>query len=173
MRLTPFWCCLTSAGSPGEPPEDAETDTGSGVTIYHPNSEGGSIGGSGADEGATQFVPDSNSELVSVLDEMETPVTVDEVTDQLIHPARPSVETWAAVHERLHQQRLPELDTTGHIEFDEDQGLVERQTVRADATSRRSSSGGKRFSIKFLFVVFLVLSVSALAVAFVATTGGF
>ncbi|MDQ2051487.1 hypothetical protein RBH26_13465 [Natronolimnohabitans sp. A-GB9] len=157
MRLTPFWLCSTSADSTGDSPDDTE----SGVTIYHTETSDFSS------DGAAEFVPESNSELVAILDEMETPATVDEVADQLINPARPPVETWATVHERLHQHRLPELDATGHIEFDEEQGLVERRTVRSDAASRHSSS---RSASRGLLIFLIAVSVSALALAFLVFT---
>lgn len=163
MRLTPFWLCSMSADSTGDSPDDTE----SGVTIYHTKSS------DFPSDGAAEFVPESNSELVATLDEMETPATVDEVADKLIYPARPPVETWASVHERLHQHRLPELDETGHIEFDEEQGLVERRTVRSDAASRHSSgsSGGSgAFPKAARLAVLATLTVSSLALLSVMVT---
>ncbi|WP_408958827.1 hypothetical protein [Natrinema sp. 74] len=90
---------------------------------------------------AATFLPESDAGLLAVIDELDTPVTVDEVTDTLIEPARPSIETWATVHERLHCDRLPALDASGAIEFDEGQGLVERPA---------HSSEGNRFSSTLL-----------------------
>ncbi|NUB91393.1 hypothetical protein HTZ84_11195 [Haloterrigena sp. SYSU A558-1] len=162
MRLTPSWLCATPSEPSEDGPGDAEAETVSGVTIYRDPS----TDLSNADS-ATEFVPDSNTELLSVLDGMETPVTVDEVADELIHPARPSVETWAAVHEQLHQYRLPELDATGHVEFDAEQGLVDRRTVRSDAANRNGSSGlGLRRLVRLAGLTALVTS--GLAVALLA-----
>ncbi|ELY44542.1 hypothetical protein [Natronorubrum sulfidifaciens] len=91
-------------------------------------------------ERALEFIPESDAALVGVLDEMGTPTTVDEVTDQLIRPAQPSIDTWATVHEKLHQDRLPELDTSGYIEFDRSQGMIECQTSYASTESRLPSA---------------------------------
>ncbi|GAB7020449.1 hypothetical protein [Halostagnicola bangensis] len=73
---------------------------------------------------ATDFIPASDLVLLSVLEELTTPVTVDEVVDSLVHPADPSVNTWADVHERLHQERLPALDDAGDIDFDPERGTI-------------------------------------------------
>ena len=163
MRLTPSWLCATSSGSEDDS-DEPETETVSGVTIYHDPLSDRSSG-----ESATAFIPESDSELVSVIDEMETPVTVDEVADELIHPARPAVETWAAVHERLHEHRLPELDAKGRIEFDADQGLVDRRTVQLDAATRTDSSSLLRGITRLLrLALFALLCLSVLALAVVA-----
>ncbi|WP_339104326.1 hypothetical protein [Haloterrigena salinisoli] len=163
MRLTPSWLFATPSDSSEseDGSDDTDAETVSGVTIYRDPSTDLSTSGS-----AAEFVPDSNTELLSVLDEMETPVTVDEVADELIHPARPSVETWASVHERLYQYRLPELDTTGHVEFDAEQGLVDRRTVQTDAVTRRESSG---FELQRMLRLagLAVLVTSGLAIALV------
>ncbi|ADB60027.1 hypothetical protein Htur_1135 [Haloterrigena turkmenica DSM 5511] len=162
MRLTPSWLFATPSEPSEDGPANAEAETVSGVTIYRDPSTDSSTADS-----AAEFVPDSNTELLSVLDGMETPVTVDEVTDELIHPARPPVETWAAVHEQLHQYRLPELDATGHVEFDAEQGLVDRRTVRSDAASRNGSSGLGLWRLVRLAGL-AVLGTSMLAIALVA-----
>ena len=164
MRLTPSWLCATPSDSSEDGSDDTEAETVSGVTIYRDPSTDLSTGGS-----AAEFVPDSNTELLSVLDGMETPVTVDEIVDELIHPARPSVETWASVHEQLYQYRLPELDTTGHVEFDAEQGLVDRRTVQSDATTRHGSSGFRHRRLLRL-VGLAVLVTSGLAIALVGVT---
>ncbi|MFA9415101.1 hypothetical protein [Natrinema sp. HArc-T2] len=93
---------------------------------------------------------------------MNTPVTVDEVADELIEPARPPIETWAIVHERLHQERLPALDATGAIEFDETQGLIERSTGRANEERVISPSVLVALSFGLLCVVIALISVSVL-----------
>lgn len=162
MRLTPSWLFATPSDSSEseDGSDDTDAETVSGVTIYREPSTDLSTGS------AAEFVPDSNTELLAVLDEMETPVTVDEVADELIHPARPSVETWASVHERLYQYRLPELDSTGHVEFDAEQGLVDRGTVQSDAAARHGSSGS-RLRRTLRLAVFAVLITFGLAIALV------
>jgi len=90
---------------------------------------------------------------------MSTPVTVDEVTDTLVEPARPSIETWATIHERLHQNRLPALDAKGAIEFDETQGLIERSTDQSD--EGRSLSRARLAAISVGLVLVLIVFVSA------------
>ncbi|WP_238705291.1 hypothetical protein [Natrinema pallidum] len=108
------------------------------------------------------FVPDSDDALVDILDEMRTPATVDEVTDELIEPANPPIETWALVHERLHRDRLPALDASGAIEFDETQGLIERPTARTGEERRVSPAMLATISIGLLLVFLTLVSVSVL-----------
>lgn len=124
MRLTPSWF-RSSSDTPSEQSVE-DGGTGSGVTIYHTSENTIFDGDATTGNRVDTFVPDSDASLLAEIDELQSPVTVDEVTDQLIEPARPSIETWAAVHERLHQERLPPLDTAGEIAFDEAQGIVER-----------------------------------------------
>ncbi|ELY60619.1 DUF7344 domain-containing protein [Natronolimnohabitans innermongolicus] len=159
MRLTPFWLYATSAGSAG----DSSSDVGSGVTIYRSPSTQFSN-----DSSAEDHLPDTDEELLAVLDEMETPVTVDKIVDRLTYPEQPPVETWATVHERLYQTRLPSLEAAGHIEFDQEQGLVERSTVQADAASRRSSSGVGIVSLGLKLAVVVCFLVAAATTAAVA-----
>ena len=165
MRLTPSWLCAASSGSSEDDSDGSKTETVSGVTIYHDPLSDRSNG-----ESATEFVPESDSELVSVLDEMETPVTVDEVADELIYPARPPVETWAAVHQRLHERRLPELDAKGVVEFDAEQGLVERPTVQLNAATRTDSSWLRRLLQLLRLALIALLCASVLALSVVALT---
>ena len=162
MRLTPSWLSATSSESSEEDSDGSETETVSGVTIYHDPVSDRSSG-----ESATEFVPESDSELASRIAEMETPVTVDEIADELIRPARPSVETWASVHERLHEHRLPELHAKGHVEFDAEQGLVDRRTVQLDAATRHETNwfGAVRRLVRLAALVILYASALALSVA--------
>ncbi|WP_265110948.1 hypothetical protein [Halosolutus halophilus] len=157
MRLTPSWFRSSSDARSDERTED--DDTTAGVTIYHTSGSDFSKGGAGDSDRVGEFLPDSDASLLAVLDGMQTPVTVDEVTDELIGPARPSIETWAAVHERLHRERLPALDATGDIEFDEAQGLVERSAQRTERNL---------FSLTALGAISIVLLV--VLVALVSTT---
>ncbi|WP_246999658.1 hypothetical protein [Halosolutus gelatinilyticus] len=161
MRLTPSWFSSSSDVSEGERPEDA--DTTSGITIYYPSRNGLSTADTEDGGDAEQYVPDSNAALLVDLDEMSTPATVDEITDQLIEPAHPPIDTWADVHERLYRDRLPALEAAGEIEFDQTQGLVERARPR---------SGGRRSGISptvlgvlaagFLILLLAIVSASVL-----------
>lgn len=162
MRLTPSWLRSSTDDSPEERPGDAETP--SEVTIYYsPPSDLSET--SGTAERAAEFIPESDTALVGVLDEMHTPTTVDEVTDQLVQPARPPIDTWATVHEKLHQDRLPELDTSGYIEFDTEQGVIDCQMSHA-STESRLSAGFQWASLRKLFFMLILLgAVSSLAVS--------
>ncbi|WP_231587941.1 hypothetical protein [Halostagnicola sp. A56] len=73
---------------------------------------------------ASEFLPASDPTLCAILEEMETPATVDEITDHLVEPSNPPIETWADVHERLYEERLPALEASGAIAFDRDRGTV-------------------------------------------------
>ncbi|PGF15181.1 hypothetical protein CP556_02945 [Natrinema sp. CBA1119] len=156
MRLTPSWLRSSSGDSAEEQFEDS--DALSGVTmVYAPESD---FSGDGTiDTRIGDFIPESDAALVAVLDEMSTPVTVDEVTDTLVEPARPSIETWATIHERLHQNRLPALDAKGAIEFDETQGLIERSTDQSGVG--RSLSRAKLAVISVGILLVLIVFVSA------------
>lgn len=172
MRLTPSWFSSSSGAPETERSEDA--DTTSGITIYYPSK--GDLATTDTEDGgdAAEFVPDSDAALLVDLDEMSTPVTVDEIADRLIEPARPSIDTWANVHERLYSERLPALDAAGEIDFDETQGIVERTRRPAGGdedglspTVLGALAGG------FLFLLIAVVSASvltALAVTLVTTT---
>ncbi len=171
MRLTPPWFRSSSEDPPGEE-SDGDPDTSAGVTIYHSPPSDLSEESSVSSRRAAHFVPDSDTALVVELDEMSTPVTVDEVADQLISPADPPVETWAAVHERLHRDRLPALDASGDIVFDESQGVVERppraragtQNGVAVASSAASRTAPLTTSRVFLAVLSLALLSAAIFV---------
>ncbi|QLK25808.2 hypothetical protein HYG81_17285 [Natrinema zhouii] len=156
MRLTPSWLRSSSEDSAEEQSGDPETL--SGVTmVYAPGSDFSADGAiTTRDRG---FIPESDAALVAVLDEMNTPVTVDEVTDTLIEPAHPPIETWATIHERLHRNRLPALDTKGAIEFDETQGLIERTATPPDEARFLSRTRLAAVSIGLLLVLLLFVSV--------------
>ena len=67
--------------------------------------------------------------IVDTLKRMQTPATVDELTDRLLDrrdgvDRSTRLDAWATVHERLHERDLPELDASGVIEFDASKGLV-------------------------------------------------
>lgn len=124
MRLTPSWVRSSSEDAAGD--GSADSDDNGGVTIYHTPLDEGMEVGSRVDEQASTYIPDSDIALVAEIDELNTPVTVDEVADQLVGSERPPVETWASIHEQLHEVRLPALADTGNLVFDKSQGLVER-----------------------------------------------
>lgn len=159
MRLTPSW--FRSSSDAADEERSGDPDTMSGVTmVYAPGSDFSAD--EGGDTRATEFVPESDAALVDVLDEMNTPVTVDEVTDTLVEPAHPPIETWAAIHERLHRDRLPALDASGAIEFDETQGLIERSAAHASEERVFSPAVLAAISIGLLLVFITLVSVSVL-----------
>lgn len=161
MRLTPSR--FRSSSDVSDDGQSGDSDRTSGVTmVFDP----GDLSTSNAedDERARAFVPESDAALLSVLDEMNTPVTVDEIVDELVEPARPSIETWARVHELLHQERLPALDASGAVEFDEAQGIVERSSPRSSENRHFSTAALTAISIGVLLLFIGFLSVSVLIV---------
>lgn len=114
MRLTPFRTHSSMDATQDEPSIDVE--------IYHLSN--------GASERVRErptvdSILESDPPLVAVLEEVDTPATVDEVADQLIDPGdRLDIETWGDVHEHLYRVDLPELDAAGVIEFDAERGIV-------------------------------------------------
>lgn len=168
MRLTPSWLRFSSDTPPDECSDTDETLAGPQVPIYYESNTESSAKDSDVDE----FVPQTDAALRSVLEEMQLPATVDEVTDQLIEPAQPPLETWATVHERLHRTRLPALDDAGEIEFDDAQGIVERSEPRAEDGSLISPVVLGAVSGIVLLAVLALVSVSmitALTVSLVTT----
>lgn len=138
------------------------------MTIYHSPPSDLSEEPSVSSRRATHFVPESDTALIVELDEMSTPVTVDEVADKLIAPADPPVETWAAVHEQLHQDRLPALDASNDIVFDESQGVVERPPQARSGTQNgiaMASAVSRTPPITASGVVLTVLSLAVLGAA--------
>lgn len=106
---------------------------------------------------ASDFIPPSDPDLCAVLEEMETPTTVDEVVDHLIQPANPPIETWADVHERLYEERLPALDESGSIEFDHVRGTVTVCERESDETQLVIRALVGVVSILALVVLFVVI----------------
>lgn len=64
--------------------------------------------------------------IVLALNRLDTPVTVDQLVDELVDEDEPG-STWEATHERLHEADLPALDRAGLLTFDADRGLVSRE----------------------------------------------
>jgi hypothetical protein len=83
---------------------------------------------------------------------MDTPVTVDQLTDELVargdgQSEDDELEDWADVHEQLYVVDLPVLHGTGDVEFDASTGLVSRSetappepTVSGAATDESDGS---------------------------------
>lgn len=166
MRLTPSWFRSSSNGSSEERPGDADTTTE--VTIYHTSGNGFLKEDDNERDRVGELVPDSDARLLAVIDELQTPVTIDEITDQLIRPARPSIETWAGVHERLHRDRLPALDRSGEIDFDEAQGIVERSSPPANEGRLSSLAALSAISIGLVLVGAALVSASVLTAVVVS-----
>ncbi len=73
--------------------------------------------------------PPRSRQILDALDEMDTPVTIDELADELVtrrdlRSEGEDIETWADVHEQLYVVDLPVLHGTGDIHFDASAGLV-------------------------------------------------
>ncbi|WP_254808249.1 hypothetical protein [Natronosalvus amylolyticus] len=157
MRLTPSW--LRSDTS------TEESDTGvydvSGVTVYQCSGSGFPNSDSQDESRVDAYIPRSDERLLAVIESMETPVTVDEIADQLIEPARPPIDTWAAVHQHLQCEMLPALDASGDIEFNQTDGTVQSTVAN---TSHRSLH-----SFTFLGVVAITLLVPVIAFVSLST----
>ncbi|NGM70450.1 hypothetical protein G6M89_15820 [Natronolimnobius sp. AArcel1] len=169
MRLTPSWLRPSSNTPPDECSEGSEPPPGPDIPIYHNLQGPHAVGATEVDA----FVPDDDDELRVVLEDVQLPATVDELTDQLIAPAQPPLDTWAGVHERLHQERLPALEAAGEIEFDETQGVVERSMTDRNEGPALSPAVFGTVSLVVLFALLTLISVSlmtALTVTVVTTT---
>ncbi|ADD06830.1 uncharacterized protein Nmag_3280 [Natrialba magadii ATCC 43099] len=200
MRLTPSWIRSSSADTTEE--HSVDGDASLDVPIYYTSDGDDSVSGrDGAvhtendTQSAAAFVPESDATLLAVLDDLSTPVTVDELVDQLIGRAgRPhspsereslaspstaspestvSVETWATIHERLHEDRLPKLDADGALEFDPARGTIDHtQSETGDQTMFSPAVLGT-VSIGLLFVLAILVTASmytAVTVTVAATT---
>lgn len=69
------------------------------------------------------------SELLEVLADRETPVTIDELVDHFaeseIGTDEDDLTVWSEIHERLYRVDLPSLDADGALAFDPVRGLVD------------------------------------------------
>ncbi len=191
----------SGSGSGSSPPTDRDTDT--------------DTNGNHTADSTPAAVPDSDEELLALLADMRTPVTVDELVDRLVHnadqqetahasavqstrtrtPSNPSavqqsqstltfsstpptppssvpIETWATIHEHLHQKRLPALNEAGSITFDPERGLVELPETTADEQSFSPPLlGPVLVGLLFLFVALASASVlTAVTLTVAATT---
>ncbi|RQG95381.1 hypothetical protein [Natrarchaeobius chitinivorans] len=124
MRLTPSWFSPSSNESGEERTKDA--DPSSSVTIYYDSTATPeSSVGVDVEATATNFVPESDEALLAAIEEIPAPVTIDSIVDRLLDQHQQPIETWAAVHEHLYENRLPALDAADVVDFDPDRGTVE------------------------------------------------
>ncbi|ELY87761.1 hypothetical protein C483_17728 [Natrialba hulunbeirensis JCM 10989] len=202
MRLTPSWIRSSSADTPEE--QSVDGDASLDVPIYHsadgiqspgePESETNAIRD---DRPADAFLPDSDATLCAILEDLSTPVTVDELVDALISRADPPepggpasdtasstpppatddatvpVKTWATIHEELHQDRLPRLDEEGVLEFEPTCGTVDCSESGSMSRLLRSPAVAGMVSIGLLFVLAVLVTASmytAVTVTVAATT---
>ena len=69
-----------------------------------------------------------HDELVGLVDEIETPATLDRVADAVFRRrvrANALSKSWHDIHEELYHVDLPQLDSADRLEFDEKRGLVD------------------------------------------------
>ncbi|ELY85664.1 hypothetical protein [Natrialba taiwanensis] len=87
-------------------------------------------------------------------------------------PSSVPIETWATIHEHLHQKRLPALNEAGSITFDPERGLVELPETTADEQSFSPPLLGPILvGLLFLFVALASASVlTAVTLTVAATT---
>lgn len=67
--------------------------------------------------------------VLAALQRIESPATIDEVTDELHESRAPGdplagLESWDRTNQRLHDVDLPALDVVGLVEYDETRGVV-------------------------------------------------
>jgi len=83
--------------------------------------------GPGTPDDPAQFTVDRD-ELVELVDEIETPATLDRVADVVFRRrvrANALSKSWYDIHGELYCVDLPHLDSAGQLEFDEERGLVD------------------------------------------------
>jgi len=118
--------------------------------------------------------------IVELLDDLDTPVTVDQLVDELDsmpgqRPVGPDETAWERRHEQLHDEDLPALDRAGLLVFDDERGLVTSQgeefPSRADAAPTQSAdadgadAGGQPFPRYFVGLSVVSLGVLAATVS--------
>lgn len=163
MRLTlPLFQSTSDTGTDETVPETDQTESLADVTIHENAPTCDDAQGTVTVE---EVVPDSDVALLVALRQMDTPATVDEVTDRLLGPVDPSVDTWADVHERLYQTRLPELDAVGMVDFDPEQGTVTVPEVKIATQQGRSTDRSSHSFRTLLVILCVVLGLSVLAAA--------
>lgn len=100
-------------------------------------------------------IADRRTRVVTLLGTMETPVTVDRLVDEVeadrrAGPGTPaSPRSWEDLHESLHDEDLPALDSAGLLVYDAERGLVTRrgeggarQLARRDPAPPHTAEGG-------------------------------
>lgn len=115
--------------------------------------------------------PPRSRQILDALDEMDTPVTIDELTDELVarsesQSENDDIEDWADVHEQLYVVDLPVLHGTGDVDFDASTGLVSLDdTEPAESTADPATadeSDGRRWGA--VLRILGLVAVSALLV---------
>lgn len=76
--------------------------------------------------------------IITVLDELDTPITIDQLTDHIVDWEAERFDTQSSperqhIREELHQVDLPALDERGLVEFNQAEGLVGRHQADADS----------------------------------------
>ncbi len=118
MRLTPF----RTHSSTNVDPDESSLD----VEIYYPSVDRSAEGGSDREASTVESILTSDPTLEAVIEDLETPATVDELVDRLVDPSDwVNIDLWGDVHERLYRVDLPELDAANIVEFDPDSGVVD------------------------------------------------
>lgn len=100
-------------------------------------------------------IADRRTRVVTLLETMQTPVTVDRLVDELeadrrTGPGTPAYpRSWEDLHESLHDEDLPALDSAGLLVYDTERGLVSRRgeggarrLARRDVIPSRTTGGG-------------------------------
>lgn len=88
------------------------------------------ITGNGDRDGSPTVPARRYRHLLALVDELETPSTIDELVDPVFarecggEGRRPS-KSWSDVHEELYLIGLPALDRIGLLEFDAQRGIVD------------------------------------------------
>lgn len=75
----------------------------------------------------TTFDEHVRTEVLDILSDGPSPMTIDELVDHFVDCRDPEdgLVAWSAVHERLYYVDLPRLNATGSLDFDPNQGLVD------------------------------------------------
>ncbi len=130
MRPTSVYYRLSTAVRKGFETAEKSYGTEDHPTVPITSSSNGSTQSKTAEPETMQVTtPREATAIVDTLQRMQTPATVDELTDHLLDrrdgvDRSTRIEAWATVHEQLHERDLPALDATGDIEYDASKGLV-------------------------------------------------
>ncbi len=153
MRLTPF---RTYSSSPARDESTTCADTPlDGERPSEAPATGVKVDGVGHDAIEAENRMETDVDVVATLDELETPVTVDEIADRLVSNESCDIETWGDVHERLYHGELPALDEAGVVTFDAEQGTVDVPSDEGMLEAVRSSTSVKRAVLAAVSLGFL------------------